>query len=608
MAISFVGSSVTTPYADIGITIAKPSGVTADDLLVAQIVTDLPVTITAPSGWSLIRLDEYNSCQQAIYYKVATSNEPDTYTWWFSDLTGTVGGIAAYRNVDTTAPIQTSSGGGASDTDVVTGPSLTLSHDGMLLFFGAVINDISVTFTPATDMTERWDASGYDDYWGMFLSIMLDDQVVTAGNTGTRTAGISTTVWTVIGATVGLKEATTGATTVYLDDAGTGTDVTEVTTGATTKYLDDTGTGTEVLEQKIPKVLQETRAYKDGTWTIYSLPYNTPTDIDPTPAYDDDYGTRVELLFYYIVQDWGSESRYIKEVRIYGANPTGYLAFVEYWNGSNWVSLGTIGYVPNPTWYVFPADVSCTKWRVFKGQGVFYLYEMWALPGFNASETLQTEQPPKELSDAGTGTDTFQFQGTITLSDTGTFADSVALPQSLVDSGSGEEVLEPLRGSPDGAIGYDALVIPQREMSLEDSGSGIDELSWGFINTLADTGSGVDDPWKWLSLDDAGIAEETLGGQKETLLTDVSTGADWSGRVILLEESGTSTDLFVWGITLHDDGFVTDNAGRLLTLQEAMSSLELHGLYFEITESATGKDGRLVVPLGAGFVAFRDKD
>ena len=45
---------------------------------------------------------------QAIYYRVAGSSEPTSYTWTFSPAESGAGGIAAYRGVNNSTPIDTS--------------------------------------------------------------------------------------------------------------------------------------------------------------------------------------------------------------------------------------------------------------------------------------------------------------------------------------------------------------------------------------------------------------------------------------------------------------------------------------------------------------------
>src|SRR3990167_2666554 len=83
------------------ITVNKPAGVLSGDLLIAYISkTMYGVGDLAPSGWTLIRTDSNSSCcRSGIYYKVATSSEPASYTWNIAGSeTYGIGTIQVYRD------------------------------------------------------------------------------------------------------------------------------------------------------------------------------------------------------------------------------------------------------------------------------------------------------------------------------------------------------------------------------------------------------------------------------------------------------------------------------------------------------------------------------
>ncbi len=98
------------------VTINVPAGTTTDDVMLAAIAVGPSTTgIAAPAGWTLInRVDQAaaTSNSQAVYYRIATSSEPASYTWTFSGgaISGTAGGIITYRGVDTASPIDASGG------------------------------------------------------------------------------------------------------------------------------------------------------------------------------------------------------------------------------------------------------------------------------------------------------------------------------------------------------------------------------------------------------------------------------------------------------------------------------------------------------------------
>lgn len=110
MAIAFRNVSVNEGWST-SITVAKPSGTTAGDLLVAVVgIQDPSRTITPPSGWTLLARqdtgpDSYDN-YGAVYYKIAGGSEPSDYTWsWTGSSNNVKGGISAYEGVDNSMPI-----------------------------------------------------------------------------------------------------------------------------------------------------------------------------------------------------------------------------------------------------------------------------------------------------------------------------------------------------------------------------------------------------------------------------------------------------------------------------------------------------------------------
>lgn len=84
--------------------IAVPRATVAGDVLVAQVSTSAPaVTQNPPAGWTLIDSSTNTLVRQAIFWRVATSSEPASYT--FNSAGYTSGGMAAYSGVDTTHPL-----------------------------------------------------------------------------------------------------------------------------------------------------------------------------------------------------------------------------------------------------------------------------------------------------------------------------------------------------------------------------------------------------------------------------------------------------------------------------------------------------------------------
>jgi hypothetical protein len=145
--------------------ISVPAGIQNNDVLIAQVAiqTDT-IPITAPSGWMPIGTPVQNSgggIMQGLYYHVITSplSEPPSYTWaWAGSGSNASGGMAAYDGVDTSNPINASSGAASSSaSNTIVAPSLTttVGNTEVLGFFGA---RSSSAVTVPTNLTPRWSA------------------------------------------------------------------------------------------------------------------------------------------------------------------------------------------------------------------------------------------------------------------------------------------------------------------------------------------------------------------------------------------------------------------------------------------------------------------
>lgn len=134
MAISFVAST-RSPTSFPGATnntstcsIAKPTGTTTDDLMVAFIATG-QADITPPSGWTLLESVNNNTQNMVndVYYKFAAAGEGSSYSFTDNsgDTTPLCGMILTYRGVDRTNPINTYANSQTNGTDTVSDPGVT---------------------------------------------------------------------------------------------------------------------------------------------------------------------------------------------------------------------------------------------------------------------------------------------------------------------------------------------------------------------------------------------------------------------------------------------------------------------------------------------------
>jgi outer membrane biosynthesis protein TonB len=161
--------------------------VAAGDVLLASLSLRGTPTITAPLGWQLVRMDPNGtSVRQAIYLHVATDNEPASYNFTFSRSAATTAIMMAFGGVDTSNPVDASSGQANDKSTLVTAPSLTTTaaNDVLVGIFGIANQS---TFTPPSGMSEVDDLSATTATYKV-SSEAAQQTLGSAGATGTRTA------------------------------------------------------------------------------------------------------------------------------------------------------------------------------------------------------------------------------------------------------------------------------------------------------------------------------------------------------------------------------------------------------------------------------------
>jgi hypothetical protein len=167
-----------------GTTVNKPSGTAAGDLLLAELeVDENPATVTPPAGWTLLQ-DTLgaggtgNAFHTQVWWKLAGSSEPSSYTWTVSGSPWVDVGLLAYKNVNQASPIDVSAGRDAGTTSAPTTPSVTTTaaNDLVVALF---VNFDSGSWTAGSGMTRRYN----------FDSNEAQDALQAApGSTGTKTA------------------------------------------------------------------------------------------------------------------------------------------------------------------------------------------------------------------------------------------------------------------------------------------------------------------------------------------------------------------------------------------------------------------------------------
>ena len=163
------------------LTITKPSGTASGDVVVAMIDLAGTASITAPSGWTVVRNDTNGTAlRQAIFWHVAGSSD-SSYPFTFGAAQGATAILAAYVGVDTASPFDPSTGQTGSGT-AITGPSLSASANAALIMVSGVAT--STTIAPASGMAERGEVGSSGK---AKLDTEFADQLLgPAGTTGNR--------------------------------------------------------------------------------------------------------------------------------------------------------------------------------------------------------------------------------------------------------------------------------------------------------------------------------------------------------------------------------------------------------------------------------------
>ncbi len=193
-AITFVGATGVVSSTNTSLSFSAPAGTAAGDLMLVQLSVrgGTATTLTAPSGWTLLRRDNNGSIlAQAVYYKFATATEPASTTWGISPNNRAVGAIIAYRGVDTAAPINASGGQINAFSLSVTAPSVTttVANARLVGFFGTTNGNTS--FTSPSGMAERIDVGTGAGPNGVTITV-TDSIQADAVASGTRTATAKT--------------------------------------------------------------------------------------------------------------------------------------------------------------------------------------------------------------------------------------------------------------------------------------------------------------------------------------------------------------------------------------------------------------------------------
>jgi hypothetical protein len=185
--IAFRAASSANNATATSLVIPTPSGVVSGDVMLATVAARGAPTITAPAGWTLVRLDiNATTMRQAVFVKTAGA-EPGSYTFSLSSAQSATGGIVAYSGVDGSNPIDAHGGQINAASTSITAPSITTGGpDRMVVgFFGTAA---LTTIGPPASMTERFDQTVPATNQYKVTGEASDAPLAAAGATGQRTA------------------------------------------------------------------------------------------------------------------------------------------------------------------------------------------------------------------------------------------------------------------------------------------------------------------------------------------------------------------------------------------------------------------------------------
>lgn len=223
------------------LTVNKPAGVVAGDLLYAAIVFRSSSITTVPAGWTLIGGEQAIhaadgitlEARMRVYRLVAGASEPASYSWVIASSNDHVGTIVALSGRDNTVPETAHSGQTEVDANGSTTIAAMTATAGDDLVAFAVITP-ATSWTPPAGMTERQDGN-VSGGSGTTATVATED-AVGAGTTGplaftdasatkmgagmgilVRAAGALPVISHVgFGSAQGTNQATVGVTTVQV--------------------------------------------------------------------------------------------------------------------------------------------------------------------------------------------------------------------------------------------------------------------------------------------------------------------------------------------------------------------------------------------------------
>lgn len=147
--IQFISHAFTDADSATSFTVAKPAGTQSGDFMLAYFFHHQDgVTLTGPSGWTLLTSNNASTNSAAVYYYTAGGSEPATYAFSSDDAANNGAAILTFRGG--TGAVDVFGTFATATSTAVSVPSITPTVDGLnIAFIGAEVNDQNVTAKPA---------------------------------------------------------------------------------------------------------------------------------------------------------------------------------------------------------------------------------------------------------------------------------------------------------------------------------------------------------------------------------------------------------------------------------------------------------------------------
>jgi hypothetical protein len=208
---SLLSTARATTSGAVTLTISRPNASPGSFLLAALDVNSASATVSAPSGWTLIRGDSVGGADgalsQFVYYRFVGPSEPSGYMWSSSEKVSMAGAILAYGGIDATIPIDVHSGAAVAAGKAVSAPAVSTSSPSEIVV-GLFGDSSGRQLAASSPLTERFDAVARSPRGVAGPAAEGADALfVGTGSTGAMTASSSGGATVLVGQVIALRRA-----------------------------------------------------------------------------------------------------------------------------------------------------------------------------------------------------------------------------------------------------------------------------------------------------------------------------------------------------------------------------------------------------------------